>query len=62
MFLAALAYAYPVTFVCTQFVSDDMFFSPGYYVVLAIYTVLCMMLLRAAFRFFERRPHDAGNA
>lgn len=55
LFLAALAYAYPVTRLCTQLVSDEMFFSPGYYVVLAVYTVLWMMLLRAAFRFFERR-------
>lgn len=55
LFLAALAYAYPVTRLCTRLVSDDMFFSPGYYVVLAVYTVLWMMLLRAAFGFFERR-------
>ena len=55
LFLAVLAYAYPVTRFCTRLVSDDMFFSPGYYVVLAVYTVLWMMLLRAAFRFFERR-------
>jgi hypothetical protein len=55
LFLAALAFAYPVTRLCTQLVSDDMFFSPGYYVVLAVYTVLWMMLLRAAFRFLERR-------
>lgn len=55
LFLAALFYAYPVTRLCTRLVSDDMFFSPGYFVVLAVYTVLWMLLLRAALRFFERR-------
>jgi hypothetical protein len=55
LFVAALGYAYPVTLLCTRLVSDDMFFSPGYYAVLAVYTVLWMLLLRAAFRFFERR-------
>jgi hypothetical protein len=58
LFLAALAYAFPVTRLCTQFVNDDMFFSPGYYVVLAIYTILWMLLLRAAFGFFERRGNQ----
>ena len=61
LFLAALAYAYPVTRLCTQLVSDDMFFSPGYYVVLAIYTFLWMLLLQAAFRFFERRAHKPAS-
>ena len=61
LFLAALMYAYPVTRLCTQLVSDDMFFSPGYYVVLAIYTFLWVMLLRAAFRFFERRGDRTKN-
>ena len=55
LFLATLIYAYPVTLLCTQLVSDDMFFSPGYYVVLAVYTFFWMMLLRAMFRFIERR-------
>jgi hypothetical protein len=55
LFLAALVYAYPVTLLCTQLVSDDMFSSPGYYVVLAVYTFFWMMLLRAMFRFIERR-------
>jgi hypothetical protein len=55
LFLAALAYAYPVTLLCTRLVSDDMFFSPGYYVVLAVYTALWIMLLRATIRCFERR-------
>lgn len=59
LFLAALGYAFPVTRLCTQLVSDDMFFSPGYYVVLAIYTILWMLLLRAAFRFFECRGNQA---
>lgn len=62
LFLAALMYAYPVTRLCTQLVSDDMFFSPGYYVVLAIYTFLWVMLLRAAFRFFERRGAQTTNS
>lgn len=62
LFLAALIYAYPVTRLCTQLVSDDMFFSPGYYVVLAIYTFLWIMLLRAAFRFFERRGAQTTNS
>jgi hypothetical protein len=54
LFLAALFYAYPVTLLCTRLVSDDMFFSPGYHVVLAIYTTLWIVLLRALFSFFER--------
>lgn len=61
LFLAALFYAYPVTRLCTQLVSDDMFFSPGYYVVLAVYTVLWMLLLRAALRFFERRADRTAS-
>jgi hypothetical protein len=62
LFLAALMYAYPVTLLCTKLVSDDMFFSPGYYVVLAVYTFLWIILLRAIFRFFERRgDHEATS-
>jgi hypothetical protein len=52
---AALFYAFPVTLLCTRLVSDDMFLSPGYDLVLAIYTVMLMFLLRSIFRFFERR-------
>ena len=59
LFLTALIYAYPVTLLCTRLVSDDMFFSPGYYLVLAIYTALLMLLLRMTFRFFERRVKTA---
>lgn len=55
LFLAALFYAYPVTLLCTRLVSDNMFFSPGYYVVLAIYSLIWVLLLRALFSFFERR-------
>jgi hypothetical protein len=55
LFLAALVYAYPVTLLCTRMVSDSMFFSPGYYVVLAIYTALWIAFLRSLFLFFERR-------
>ena len=55
LFLAALVFSYPVTLVCTRLVSDDMFFSPGYYVVLAIYSLILFLLLRALFSFFERR-------
>jgi hypothetical protein len=55
LFLAALFYSYPVTLLCTRLVSDDMFFSPGYYVVLAIYTLIWILLLRALFSFCERR-------
>jgi hypothetical protein len=55
LFLAALVYAYPVTVVCTRLVSDNMFFSPGYYVVLALYSLLWVLLLRGVFLFFERR-------
>ena len=60
LFLAALFYSYPVTLLCTRLVSDDMFLSPGYYVVLAIYTGFWMFLLRTIFRFFERRAKTAG--
>lgn len=62
LFLAALMYAYPVTLLCTRLVSDDMFFSPGYYLVLAIYTFLWIMLLRAAFRFFEQRGDQEATS
>jgi hypothetical protein len=55
LFLAALLYSYPVTLVCTRLGGDDMFFSPGYYVVLAIYSLTWVLLLRALFSFFERR-------
>jgi hypothetical protein len=55
LFLAALFYSYPVTFLCTRLVNDDMFFSPGYDVVLAVYTALSIWVLRTLFRFFERR-------
>jgi hypothetical protein len=57
LFLAALFYGYPVTLLCTRLVSDDMFFSPGYYVVLAIYSLSWILLLRALFLFFERRAN-----
>jgi hypothetical protein len=55
LFAAALVYSYPVTFLCTRLVSDDMFFSPGYFLVLAFYTAAWMFLLRSIFRFCERR-------
>ena len=55
LFLAGLCYGYPVTRLCIRLGGDDMFFSPGYYVALAIYSFLWMMLLRATFAFFERR-------
>jgi hypothetical protein len=55
LFRAALLYSYPVTLLCTRLVSDEMFFSPGYYLVLAVYTVASMFVLRSIFRFFERR-------
>ena len=55
LFFAGLFYSYPVTFLCTRLVSDDMFFSPGYYVVLAIYSLILVLLLRALFSFFDRR-------
>jgi hypothetical protein len=55
LFLAALFYGYPVTLLCTRLVSDNMFFSPGYYVVLAIYSLIWVFLLRCVFWFFERR-------
>jgi hypothetical protein len=60
LFLAGLFYSYPVTFLCTRLVSDDMFFSPGYYLVLAVYTAAWMFLLRSIFRFFERRAKKTG--
>jgi phosphoglycerol transferase MdoB-like AlkP superfamily enzyme len=59
LFLAALLYSFPVTFLCTRFVSDNMFFSPGYYLVLAVYTAAWMFLLRSIFRFFEWRAKKA---
>jgi peptidoglycan/LPS O-acetylase OafA/YrhL len=60
LFLAALFYSYPVTFLCTRFVSDDMFLSPGYFLVLALYTALWILCLRSIFRFFEQRAIKAG--
>ena len=60
LFLAALVYAYPVTLCCTRLVSDDMFLSPGYYLVLALYTAALILLLRTIFRFFERRGKTAN--
>ena len=60
LLLAALAYSYPVTFVCTRFVSDDMFLSPGYDLVLAGYTVFLILVLRSIFRFFEQRAGRSG--
>ena len=60
LFAAALFYSYPVTFLCTRLVSDDMFFSPGYYLVLALYTAAWMFLLRSIFRLFKRRAKTAG--
>ena len=57
LFLAVLFYAYPVTLLCTRLGGDDMFFSPGYYVVLAIYSLIWVLLLRAIFSFFERRAN-----
>jgi hypothetical protein len=57
LFLEALFYSYPVTFLCTRLVSDDMFFSPGYFLVLAAYTTAWAFLLRSIFRFFERRAN-----
>jgi len=61
LFLAALLYGYPVTRLCIKFGGDDMFFSPGYYVVLAIYTLLLAMLVRGVFRFFERRAEQRAS-
>jgi hypothetical protein len=40
---------------CTRLGGDDMFFSPGYYVVLAIYSLFWFLFFRAVFSFFERR-------
>lgn len=60
LFLAALCYSYPVTFLCTRLVSDDMFLSIGYDLVLALYTALWILLLRSIFRFVERRVRKAG--
>jgi hypothetical protein len=60
LFLAGLFYAYPVTLLCTRLVSDDMFLSPGYDLVLALYTALWILLLRSIFRFFERRAKKTG--
>ena len=60
LFLAALFYSYPVTFVCTRLISDDMFLSPGFYLVLAVYTVLWIFLLRSIVRFLERPAKNSG--
>jgi hypothetical protein len=60
LFTAALVYGYPVTLLCTRRGSDNMFLSPGYYVVLAICTAAWMFLLRAIFLFFERRVKSAA--
>ena len=59
LFGAVLIYAYPVTLLSTRLVSDDMFFSPGYYAVLASYSALWIFLLRGLFVFFERRRAKA---
>jgi hypothetical protein len=59
LFLGALFYCYPVTFLCTRLVSDDMFLSPGYYLVLAIYTAGWMFLLRTILGFFTPRATKA---
>ena len=61
LFFAALIYAYPITFLCTRLVSDDMFLSPGYYLVFAVYTVLWTLLLRSAFRFFEQAAKNRAD-
>lgn len=60
LFLAALIYAYPITLLCTRLISDEMFLSPGYHLVLAIYTASWVLVLRTVFSFFERRAgkHD----
>ena len=55
LFFASLVFAYPVTLVCTRLVTDEMFLTPGYYLVFAVYAALWVFLLRAMFRFFERR-------
>ena len=60
LFLTSLFYSYPVTLLCTRLVSDDMFLSPGYYLVLAVYTALWMLVLRSIFRFVERRARKSG--
>jgi hypothetical protein len=54
LFLAALFYSYPVTFICTS-IRDEMFFSPGYYLVLAGYTLFWILFFRSIVRFFEHR-------
>jgi hypothetical protein len=53
LFLGALFYGYPVTLLCTRLVSDNMFLSPGYYVVLAIYSLVWVLLLRALLSFLS---------
>jgi hypothetical protein len=62
LFAAALFYSYPVTFLCTRLVNDDMFFSPGYFLVLAVYTTAWVFLVRSIFRFFERRAKKTRGA
>ena len=59
LLVVALAYSFPVTFLCTHLVSDNMFWTPGYFLVLALYTTLWVFLLRSIFRFFERRAEKA---
>ena len=60
LFVAGLGYAYPITLLCTRLISDDMFLSPGYDLVLALYTVLLILLLRRIFRLFEGRARKAA--
>ncbi|HEY8834253.1 MAG TPA: hypothetical protein VIM09_01615 [Chthoniobacterales bacterium] len=57
LFLASLFYSYPVTRLCTRVDGDKMFLSPGYYLVLAIYSLAWILLLRGVFLFFERRAN-----
>lgn len=59
LFVAALFYAYPITRLCLWLGSDDTFLSPTYYLVLAAYSALWIVLLRAAFSFLERKVEGA---
>jgi hypothetical protein len=55
LFFVALYYGYPMMLLCTRLGGDNMFLSPGYYCVLAVYSLLWALLLRRIFSFFERR-------
>lgn len=52
LFQIALAYSTPVTSLCYSLFGEDSFLSPGYCVVLALYTLILTILLHKVLVFF----------